>query len=149
MKIVKVYWGESITKYTTISYDNVQNVGSKLYFQSLNLDRRPFYCIILAIGTLATCMSELKNYEDLTLHFPLVAADYMITKDNLELLNEPYQHNSCRCEPLRINLITEKVETDLTRVERQKLKLDRSVQQKRGPPHRQLHLCANKRKKMA
>ena len=71
--------GESITKYTTISYDNVQNVGSKL----------------------ATCMSELKNYEDLTLHFPLVAADYMIKKDNLELLNEPYQNNSCRCEPLR------------------------------------------------
>ena len=40
------------------------------------------------MGTLATCMSELKNYEDLTLHFPLVAADYMITKDNLELLND-------------------------------------------------------------
>ena len=106
MKIVKVYWGESITKYTTNSYDNVQNVGSKL----------------------ATCMSELKKYEDLTLHFPLVAADYMITKDNLELLNEPYQHNSCRCEPLRIILITEKVETDLARVEREKQKIDRSVQ---------------------
>ena len=88
------------------------------------------------MGTLATSMSELKNYEDLTLHFPLVAADYMITKDNLGLLNEPYQHNSCRCEPIRINQITEKVETDLTHVERQKLKLDRSVQQKRGPHHR-------------
>jgi len=103
-------------------------------------------CVTLV--TLATCMRELKNYEDLTFHFRLVAADYVITKDNLELFNEPYQHNSCRCEPIRINQITEKVETDLTRVERQKLKLDRSVQQKRGPPHRQLHLCANKRKKM-
>ena len=117
---------KDLEKYTTFSYDNVQNVGSKL----------------------ATCMSELKNYEDLKLHYPLVAADYMITKYNLELLNEPYQHNSCRCEPLRINLITEKVETDLARVEREKQKIDRSVQQKRGPPHRQLHLCANKRKKM-
>ena len=100
------------------------------------------------MGTLATSMSELKNYEDLTLHFRLVAADNMITKDDLELLNEPYQHNSCRCEPLRINLITEKVETDLARVEREKLKFYRPVKQKRGPSHRHLHLCANKRKKM-
>ena len=78
----------------------------------------------------------------------MVTADYMISKDNLELLNEPYQHNSCRCEPIRINQITEKVETDLERVERDKLKLDRSVQQIRGPPHRQLHRCANKRSKI-
>jgi hypothetical protein len=50
--------GESITTYTTINYENVQDVGSKLYFDSLNSNRRPFYCVMLAMGTLAYCMRE-------------------------------------------------------------------------------------------
>jgi hypothetical protein len=50
--------GESKTTYTTINYENVQEVGSKLYFDSLN--RRPYYFVILAMGTLADCMSGLK-----------------------------------------------------------------------------------------
>ena len=58
----------------------VQEVGSKLYFDSLNSYRRPYYCVILAMSTLAR---ELKRFEDLTLHHPLVHEDYMITKDNL------------------------------------------------------------------
>jgi hypothetical protein len=92
--------GESITTYTTINYENVQDVGSKLYFDSLNSNRRPFYCVILAMGTLAYCMRELKRFEDLTLHHPLVHEDYMIPKDNREFMKNPNDHYSCRCEPL-------------------------------------------------
>ena len=136
--------GESITTYTTINYENVQEVGSKLYFDSLNSNRRPFYCVILAMGTLADCMSDLKRFEDLTLHHPLVPADYLTSKDNLELLSNPNIHNSCRCEPLRINRIAETVLKSMEHAE----KMARSAQQKRGPAIRQLHLCANKRQKL-
>ena len=136
--------GESITTYTTINYENVQDVGSKLYFDSLNSNRRPFYCVILAMGTFAYCMRELKRFEDLTLHHPLVHEDYMIPKDNREFMKNPNDHNSCRCEPLRINRIAETVLKTLEHAE----KLARSAQQKRGPAIRQLHLCANKRQKL-
>jgi hypothetical protein len=135
--------GESITTYTTINYDNVQEVGSKLYFDSLNSNRRPYYCVILAMGTLENCMRELKRFEDLTLRYPLVPANYLTSKDNLELLSNPNIHNSCRCEPIRINRIAETVLKSMEHAE----KLARSAQQKRGPPIRQLHLCANKRQK--
>ena len=115
--------GESITTYTTINYENVQEVGSKLYFDSLNSNRRPFYCVILAMGTLENCMRELKRFEDLTLHHKLVPEDYMTSKDNLELLSNPKSMEQAE-------------------------KLARSAQQKRGPAIRQLHLCANKRQKL-
>ena len=85
--------------------------GSKLYFQSLNSNRRPYFCRILA--TLAKCMREFKNYVDLTLHFPLISNDYLIPMDNIELLRDPNVHNSCRCDPIRVNLITEKVVADI------------------------------------
>ena len=85
----------------------------------------------------------IKNYEDLTLHYPLVPADFLISKDNLELLSNPNIHSSCRCEPIRINRIAETVLKSMEHAE----KLARSAQQKRGPPIRQLHLCANKRQK--
>jgi hypothetical protein len=88
-------------------------------------------------------MRELKNYEDLTLHYPLVPADFLISKDNLELLSNSSIHNSCRCEPIRINRIAETVLKSMEHAD----KLARSAQQKRGPPIRQLHLCANKRQK--
>ena len=58
-------------------------------------------------------MCEFKNYEDLTLYFPLIPADYLILRDNIELLRDPNAHNSCRCDPIRINLITEKVVADI------------------------------------
>jgi len=127
--------GNRVRTFTTINYENVQEVGSKVYFDSLNSNNRPYFCVILAMGTLENCMRELKNYEDLTLHYPLVPADFLISKDNLELLSNPSIHNSCRCEPIRIKSM-EHAE-----------KLARSAQQKWGPPIRQLHLCANKRQK--
>ena len=135
--------GNRVRTFTTITYENVQEVGSKVYFDSLNSNNRPYYCVILAMGTLENCMRELKNYEDLTLDHPLVPADFLISKDNLELLSNPNIHNSCRCEPIRINRIAETVLKSMEHAE----KLARSAQQKRGPPIRQLHLCANKRQK--
>jgi len=96
------------------------------------------------MGTLADCMSELKRFEDLTLHHPLVPADYLTSKDNLELLGNPNIHKSCRCEPLRINRIAETVLKSMEQAEQ----MARSAQQKRGPAIRQLHLCANKRQKL-
>ena len=96
------------------------------------------------MGTLANCMRELKRFEDLTLRYPLVPTDYLTSKDNLELLSNPNIHNSCRCEPIRINRIAETVFKSMENAE----KLARSAQQKRGLPIRQLHLCANKRQKL-
>jgi hypothetical protein len=98
--------------------ENVQDVGSKLYFDSLNSNRRPFYCVILAMGTLADCLRELKRFEDLALHHPLVHEDYMIPKDNRELMHNPNHHNSCICEPLRIYRIAETVLKTLEHAEK-------------------------------
>ncbi len=122
----------------------VQEVGSKLYFDSLNSYHRPYYCVILAMGTLADCMSELKRFEDLTLHHPLVPADYLTSNDNLELLSNPNIHKSCRCEPLRINRIAKTVLKSMEHAE----KMARSAQQKGDRAIRQLHLCSNKRQKL-
>jgi hypothetical protein len=85
--------GESFTTYTTINYENVQEVGSKLYFDSLNSNLRPLHFVILAMGTLADCLRELKRFEDLTLHHPLVHEDYMIPKDHRELMRTPITIN--------------------------------------------------------
>jgi hypothetical protein len=41
------------------------------------------------MGTLADCMRELKRFEDLTLHHPLVHEGYMIPKDHRELMRNP------------------------------------------------------------
>ena len=49
-------------------------------------------------------------------------------------------------QPIRINVITEKVLADIEKAE--KLKIEKFAQQKRGPTNRQLHLCASKRQKM-
>jgi hypothetical protein len=96
------------------------------------------------MGTLAYCMRELKRFEDLMLHHPSVHEDYMIPKDNRELMRNPNIHNSCRCEPLRKNRISETVLKSMEHAE----KLAGSAQQKRGPAIRQLHLCANKRQQL-
>ncbi len=48
-------------------------------------------------------MRELKTFQDLTLHHPLVQEDYMIPKDNRELMRNPNDHNppvSCAIHPL-------------------------------------------------
>jgi hypothetical protein len=95
------------------------------------------------MGTLENCMRELKKYEDLTLHYPLVPADYLTLKYN-KLLSNPNIQNSCRCEPIRINRIAETVLKRMEHVE----KLTRSAKQKRGPSIRQLHLCANNCQKL-
>ncbi len=41
------------------------------------------------MGNMAYCMRELKKFEDLTLHHPLVHEDYMIPKHNRELIRNP------------------------------------------------------------
>jgi hypothetical protein len=76
--------GNQITEYSTISYENVQGVGSKIYFESL-YSNRPHYCEILAMGSFNSCLEELKKFEDHTLHFPLIPEDYLFSHDNLDL----------------------------------------------------------------
>jgi hypothetical protein len=100
--------GQCVITWNTISYDNVQGVGSKLYFQSLHSDR-PCYCTILAMGSFDCCMSELKKYEGLTLHYPLRDDDYLVAKDNLWMLKDSSRENSCRSEPIHMYLAVEKV----------------------------------------
>jgi hypothetical protein len=87
-------------------------------------------------------MSELKKYEGLTLHYPLRDDDYLVAKDNLWMLKDSSRENSCRSEPIHMYLAVEKV---MAEFENEKKKIEKSVQQKRGPTNRQLHLCANKR----
>jgi hypothetical protein len=96
--------GDRITTYTTINYENVQEVGSKLYFDSLISNSRPYFC-----GYFIKLYTWIENYEDLTLYYPLVPADYLTSKDILELLSNPNILNSCRCEPIRKRGIAETV----------------------------------------
>ena len=107
-------------RYRSINYDLVQGPGSKLYFQSLN-STRPFYCIILYMGSFDCFMRELKKYEDFTLHFPLTPADYLFPKELQPLLNEPYRYNSCRSELIRVDLVVERVVTNIDIDERLKM----------------------------
>ncbi len=134
--------GRFTINYNIISYDNVQGVGSKLYFQSF-YSNRPYYCTILAMGNFDCCMSELKKYEGLTIKYPLCVHDYMVSKDYLWMLKDPSRENSCRSEPIHYHLDAEKVMAEFNLNE--KRAIEKSVQQKRGPTNRQLLLCANKR----
>jgi len=134
--------GRCTINYKTISYDNVQSVGSKLYFQSLH-SNRPYYCTILAMGNLDCCIPELKKYEGLTIKHPLRVDEYMVSKDYLWMLKDPSRENSSRSEPLYFHLDAEKVMAKFNLDE--KRAIEKSVQQKRGPTNRELLLCANKR----
>jgi hypothetical protein len=100
--------GQCIITWNTISYDNVQGVGSKLYFQSFH-SNRPYYCTILAMGSFDCCMSELKKYESLTLHYPLRDDDYLVSKDNLWMLQDSSREHSRRSEPIHFHLAVDKV----------------------------------------
>jgi len=130
--------GNQITEYSTISYENVQGVGSKMYFESL-YSNRPHYCEILAMGSFNSCLEELKKFEDHTLRFPLIPEDYLFSHDNLDLLKHPHQHKSCRSEPIRIYLAIEWAIDKLK---------DEKLHSKRAPTSGQLTLCANKRRKI-
>ena len=95
------------------------------------------------MGSYATCMEELKRYEDLTLHFPLVGADHLVPYGCLELMSDPSAHYSCRSEYIQFNLLVEQVEKAA------KEKLVKSVQLKRTPlAVKQLTLCSSKRQKL-
>ncbi len=67
----------------------------------------------------------------------------MVPKDYLWMLKDPSRENSCRSEPIRFHLDTEKVMAQFSLNE--KRAIEKSVQQKRGPTNTQLLLCANKR----
>jgi hypothetical protein len=54
------------------------------------------------------------------------------------MLKDSSRENSCRSEPILMHLAVERV---MTEFENDK-KIEKSVQQKRGPTNRQLHLCA-------
>ena len=124
----------------------MQDTGSKCYFETLTGDRL-YYCVILAIGSFEECMLELKKYEDLTLHFPLVPADFILSRDCIEGLNEKKYNwrDSCRSELIRTNLVVEKVVALMDKAEAE---ITKSVQHKRGPTHRQLTLGSNMRPKL-
>jgi hypothetical protein len=109
--------GENIANFSTISYDNVQGTGSRLYFESLYSDR-PHYCEILAIGSFKSCMMELKKFEDHTLHYPLIPEDYLVPHDNLDLLK--YQYKLCRSEPIRIYLAIERALVTMDKLKNEK-----------------------------
>ena len=91
-------------------------------------------------------MLELKKYEDLTLHFPFVPADFILSRDCIEGLNEKKYNwrDSCRSKLIRTNLVVEKVVALMDKAEAQ---ITKFVQHKRGPTHRQLTLGSNKRPK--
>jgi hypothetical protein len=76
-----------VRTYSVINYDNEQCPGSKCYFQTLT-GKRPYYCVILAIGSYIDCMLALKKYEDLTLHFPFVPEDFLLSREIIDGLNE-------------------------------------------------------------
>ena len=139
--------GKKITEYSTISYDNVQGIGSELYFESL-YSHRPYYCEILAMGSFNSCMLELKRFEERTLHFPLVPEDFLLSHDNLDLLKGPHQHKSCRSQPIRIYLAIERALLTMDKLNNEKHILAKSIQQKRASTTRQLTLCSNKRSKI-
>ena len=123
--------GKKITEYSTISYDNVQGIGSKLYFESL-YSHRPYYCEILAMGSFNSCMLELKRFEERTLHFPLVPEDFLLSHDNLDLLKGPHQHKSCRSQPIRIYLAIERALLTMDKLNNEKEILANLIQQKRA-----------------
>ena len=104
---------------------------------------RPYYCVILAIGSFEDCMLELKKYEDLTLHFSLVTAYFILSRDCIEGLNEKKYNwrDSCRSELIRTNLVVEKVVALMDKAEAE---ITKYVQ----PTHRQLTLGSNKRPKL-
>ena len=56
--------------------------------------------------------------------------------------------NSCRSEAISVNLIVEKTVALMDQAEEKESEMLKSVQQKRGPPHRQLMLNSNKRPKI-
>ena len=98
------------------------------------------------MGSFASCIQELKNYEDLAMHFPLSLDENLFPKEIQSLLNEPHQYNSCRSELIHINLAVERVVALIEKDE--KLKMERSVQLKRRLATKQLTLCGTKRRKM-
>ena len=127
-----------VQTYTVINYDNEQGPGSKCFFQTLT-GKRLYFCVILAMGSYNDCMLELKKYENLTLHFPLVAdKDYLLSREIIEGLNEQKYNwkNSCRSEAINVNLIAEMDKES---------EIEKTIQQKRVRPYKQLMLCSNKR----
>ena len=117
--------------------------GSKVYFYSV-CAKKPYYCTILAMGSYASCMVELKRYEDLTLHFPLVGADHLVPYGCLELMSDPSAHYSCRSEYIQFNLFIEQVAVGKEKTVNEKI--IKSVQLKRTSPSvKHLTLCSSKR----
>ena len=102
------------------------------------------------MGSYNDCMLELKKYENLTLHFPLVAEDYLLSREIIEGLNEQKYNwkNSCRSEAISVNLIAEKTVALMDKAEVKVSEIEKTVQQKRVRPYRQLMLCSNKRPKI-
>jgi hypothetical protein len=137
--------GQCNTTFTPISYDDVQIPGSKVYFYSAG-SMKPYYCTILAMGSFGSCMEELKSYECLTLHFPLVDTDYLLPYGCLELTSDPSAHYSCRSRLIQLNSFVELVVVDMEKTAKEKRKI--SVQLKRtSSAAKQLTLCSNKRQK--
>ena len=73
----------------------------------------------------------------------------MLSREIIESLNEQKYNStsSCRSEIISVNLIVEKTVALMDEAEEKAREMEKSVQQKRGPPHRQLMLCSNKRPK--
>jgi hypothetical protein len=138
--------GQSKTIFTALSYDDVQCPGSKVYFHSVSA-KQPYYCTILEMESYTSCHKELKKYEILTLHFPLVPEDYMTSHGRLELQRDPSVLNSCRSEVIRLYELYERMVASNAKTESEKLV--KSCQHKRpSPAVRQLTLCSNKRQKI-
>jgi hypothetical protein len=87
--------GQCVITWNTISYDNVQGVGSKLYISNHCIQ---IGCAFVQFLLWAVLTSELKKYEGLTLHYPLRDDDYLEAKDNLWMLQDSSRENSCRSE---------------------------------------------------
>ena len=97
-------------------------------------------------GSYASCMEELKRYEDLTLHFPLVDADHLVPYGCLELMSDPSAHYSCRSEYIQFNLFVEQMAVGKEKTVNEKI--IKSVQLKRTSPSvKHLTLCSSKRQK--
>ena len=74
----------------------------------------------------------------------------MLSREIIEDLNDQKYNwqNSCRSEAISVNLIVEKTVALMDKAEEKVREIEKYVQQKRGPPHRQLMLCSNKRPKI-
>ena len=72
----------------------------------------------------------------------------MLSREIIEDLNDQKYNwqNSCRSEAISVNLIVEKTVALMDQAEEGEML--KSVQQKRGPPHRQLMLNSKKRPKI-